>query len=46
MEEPRYKILTPKKGEQQVLKIDASTKVIRPVCVAATLRNVKFTPEK
>ena len=43
--EPRYKVITPKSG-QQVLKIDASTKAIRPHCLAATLRNVSFDAAK
>ena len=38
----------PKKNPEagQKLIIDASTKEIRPHCVAAVLRNVKFTKER
>jgi hypothetical protein len=41
---PRYKVVKPK--QQQKLVIDKSTAVIRPFCVAATLRNITFTKER
>ena len=43
MKVPRYKALAPPSGQQQKLTIDASTSVVRPHCLLAVLRNVKFT---
>ena len=43
MKVPRYKALAPPSGQQQKLTIDASTLVVRPHCLLAVLRNVKFT---
>ena len=43
MKVPRYKALAPPSGQQQKLSIDASTSVVRPHCLLAVLRNVKFT---
>lgn len=45
MKVPMYKAVKPKK-DMQKLTIDKSTSAIRPHCVAATLRNIRFTKER
>jgi len=42
MKVPRYKSVMPAAGKGQKLMIDASTAVIRPHCLLAVLRNVRF----
>jgi len=42
MKVPRYRSVMPPGGKCQKLTIDASTSVIRPHCLLAVLRNVKF----
>ena len=42
MKVPRYKSVMPAAGKGQKLTIDASTAVIRPHCLLAVLRNVRF----
>ncbi len=41
-----YKKVTPAKNKIEKLTIDPSTASIRPICVAAVLRNVTFTQER
>ena len=43
---PQYKKLVPPKAQMERLTIHDSTGAIRPVCVAAVLRNVTFTQER
>lgn len=43
MKVPHYRSVMPPDGNCQKLTIDASTSVIRPHCLLAVLRNVKFT---
>ncbi|XP_005097581.1 phenylalanine--tRNA ligase beta subunit [Aplysia californica] len=43
---PRYKAVPPKTGAPQRLVIQSSTAQVRPHCVAAVLRNIKFTQER
>ncbi|XP_067658646.1 phenylalanine--tRNA ligase beta subunit-like [Haliotis asinina] len=46
MKAPRYKAVAPSNGSMQQLIILPDTARIRPYAVAATLRNIKFTPER
>lgn len=43
---PRYKAVAPASGSPQRLVIQSSTGQVRPHCVAAVLRNIKFTKER
>ncbi|CAG5125031.1 unnamed protein product, partial [Candidula unifasciata] len=43
---PRYKAVHPPQGKIQRLVIQASTGQVRPHCVAAVLRNIKFNPQR
>ncbi|BFZ23595.1 hypothetical protein BsWGS_26634 [Bradybaena similaris] len=43
---PRYKAVRPPQGQIQRLVIQSSTAQVRPYCVAAVLRNIKFDPKR
>lgn len=42
---PQYRMIEPKNGQHQMLRIRPETAQIRPYAVAAILRNIHFTPE-
>lgn len=46
MKSPVYKAVAPKSKPMERMLITAATKEIRPYCVAAILRNVKFTKDR